>query len=235
MKIIKIIKIISLVILLNITYSSFAKDYVVEMIFFSDTHSRSPVHISTDPINPNLTDAIVLNEDAGALGFFPYPEEAWQLSNEAHTLRTSGRYRVIEHIAWLQPGLPREEAIPVRIHAGINYQDEFQERTFSQSIFSEIDTPIDHPVNELDGTIKIVLGRYLHVYTDLAYRKPFSVSSSALDNPLGKERILADFAVKSHRKMRSKTLHYIDHPLLGILVEIRPVETENETEAEIES
>ena len=125
----------------------------------------------------------------------------------------------------MQPGLAREEAIPIRIHAGKNYRNEFKERSFAQADFSDRKLPKNHPVNELDGTVKVVLGRYLHVYTDLAYRRPFSLSSVSEDNALGRDRVLADFAIKTHRKMRSKTLHYLDHPLLGILVEIRPADS----------
>ena len=32
------------------------------------------------------------------------------------------------------------------------------------------------------------------------------------------------YTLQSHRRMRSKELHYIDHPLVGILIQINPVE-----------
>ena len=32
------------------------------------------------------------------------------------------------------------------------------------------------------------------------------------------------YPMQSHRRMRSKELHYIDHPLVGILIQINPVE-----------
>ena len=35
--------------------------------------------------------------------------------------------------------------------------------------------------------------------------------------------------INSHRRMRSKELHYIDHPLVGILIQINPVEKTKET------
>ena len=220
-----ILRIIILTMLICIAQTSHAKDYIVEMIFFVDTHGGNSVHISTDPVIPDLSGAIILNDKAVSQGFIPYPREALFLENQANALSKSGRYKVIKHLAWLQPGLAREEAIPVRIHAGKNYSDEFQERSFAQTTFSDQTENIKHPVNELDGTIKVVLGRYLHVYTDLAYRKPYDVNRTSLNNALGKERVLADFAIKSHRKMRSKTLHYIDHPVLGILVEIRAADS----------
>lgn len=200
--------------------TAFAKDYIIEMIFFVDTQgaATNSTHISTQPVIPDLQGAIFLNKSALSHGFVRFPREALTLRNYVAALNKSGRYRVLKHIAWLQPGLATEEAIPVRIHAGHNYRDEFKERSFAQADFGDRISPQNHPVNELDGTIKIVLGRYLHVHTDLAYRKPYTVSADAL----GRDRVLADFAIKTHRKMRSKELHYIDHPLLGILVEIRP-------------
>jgi len=146
------------------------------------------------------------------------------LTNKAVALNKSGRYKVLQHISWLQPGLAKEDAVPILIHAGKDYKNEFKERTYENFNYSDQNSVINQPVNEVDGTIKVVLGRYLHVYTDLAYRRPFNISVDSEDNPLGREHILADFAIKSHRKMRSKELHYIDHPLLGILVEIRPAE-----------
>ena len=65
-------------------------------------------------------------------------------------------------------------------------------------------------VYPLDGTITVALGRYLHVYTDLALTR----QSPALQS----------FVMQSHRRMRSRRLHYIDHPHLGILVIITPFE-----------
>lgn len=226
MSIVKFIKALFLAILICISTSSLAKDYIVEMILFSNTQplSENAIHIPTQPVYPNLQGAIPLNDDANSKGFILLPQEVMTLTNKAAALNKSGRYKVLQHISWLQPGLAKEDAIPVLIHAGKDYQNEFKERTYEQFDYSDQDT-IDHqPVNEIDGTVKIVLGRYLHVYTDLAYRRPFNISVDSEDNPLGREHILADFAIKSHRKMRSKELHYIDHPLLGILVEIRPVE-----------
>ena len=221
------IKTSALVLILCLCPPVFSKDYIVEMIFFADVSGTSSgsLHISTQPIVPNMQGSLALNENAVTHGFVRYPSDALRLTNKAAALNRTGRYKVLKHIAWLQPGLAREEAIAVRIHAGKNYRDEFKERSYAQADFSDRNLPKNHPVNELDGTVKVVLGRYLHVYTDLAYRRPFSINATSGNNALGRDTILADFAIKTHRKMRSKTLHYIDHPLLGILVEIRPADS----------
>ena len=213
-------KIFLIFIIYTSSQAAFSKDYIVEMIFFANTSgSGESVHISNQTVIPDLGGAITLN-DSNANGFIPLDADTFQLGNKVNALNKSGKYRVLKHISWLQPGLAKEDAIAVRIHAGKNYKDEFRERSFAQASFSDRQVPINHPVNELDGTVKIVLGRFLHLYTDLVYRKVFAISSG---DALGRNHVLADFPVKSHRKMRSKTLHYIDHPYLGILIEIRPV------------
>jgi len=198
-----------ILILLFFSQAAISKDYIVEMIFFANTKTGADsVHISNQAVVPDLGGSISLNQGAQSNGFVPLTSDTFSLSGKADALNKSGKYRVLKHMAWLQPGLAREDAIAVRVHAGKNYKDEFNERAFT-----------NQPVNELDGTVKVVLGRFLHVYTDLAYRKTFNVSSS---DALGRSRVLADFPIKTHRKMRSSTLHYIDHPYLGILIEIRP-------------
>ncbi|MEM7292150.1 MAG: CsiV family protein [Pseudomonadota bacterium] len=74
-----------------------------------------------------------------------------------------------------------------------------------------------HP---LDGTITVALGRYLHVYTNLALtRSRKGASGTALQS----------YIAKGHRRMRSRTLHYIDHPEIGVLVTITPYETDAES------
>jgi len=215
------IKAFVFLILLSSSQIGYTKDYIVEMIFFANTRANS-VHVSSNPSTPNYQNAIPLNDSAQSYGFIPLPSETYTLTNKVAALNSSGQYKVLKHVAWLQPGLAREDALPVIIHAGKNYRNEFQERTFVSGDFNDQNLAKSQHVNELDGTIKVVLGRYLHVYTDLVYRRPFSLSSDPASNPLGRDRLLADFPVKTHRKMRSKELHYIDHPLLGILVEIRP-------------
>ena len=206
-------------ILLSFSQSVFSQDYTVEMIFFASTNSSSEsVHITNKAIIPDLGGAISLN-GGGSNGFVPLTADTYALTAKANALNNSGKYKVLKHVSWLQPGLAKEDSIAVQIHAGKNFTSEFKERAYSSSDFSDRTTTTSHTVNELNGTVKIVLGRFLHLYTDLVYRKTFNIGSS---DALGRNQVLADFPVKTHRKMRSKTLHYIDHPYLGILIEIRP-------------
>jgi len=195
--------------LLCISQAALSKDYIVEMIFFANTKSGADsVHISNQVITPDLGRSISLRQGEQSNGFIALSSDTFSLTGKADALNKSGKYKVLKHMSWLQPGLAREDAIAVQVHAGKNYKGQFTERSFT-----------NQPTNELNGTVKIVLGRFLHLYTDLVYRKIFNLSAS---DALGRSTVLADFPIKTHRKMRSKTLHYIDHPYLGILIEIRP-------------
>lgn len=80
---------------------------------------------------------------------------------------------------------------------------------------------------ELEGKITIALSRYLHVYTDLVLRKPRRDINSQLkvadSDPsryenLADTRILDNHQLKEHRRMRSKTLHYLDSPEFSMLI-----------------
>lgn len=152
-------------------------------------------------------------------------KSANQLRQSAAKLRASSRYEVISHFAWRQPGLKSRSVKPVRIQKGqvfnlYNGNGSAPELTY-----------------EVDGTIKVVLGRFLHVYTDLLYTHPVVQTVAArtktgsidgtpdiiqYENTLATNdtsgATLYGFNVKEHRKMRSKELHHLDHPMLGILV-----------------
>lgn len=211
-----------------------AKDYIVEMIFFANVPGPEQplVQAGEPPAPPDLQDAILLDDSALLHDFLPLPQEARKLARQAFVLAASGKYRILEHAVWLQPGLAKKQAIPVRIQAGLDYSDESGAPAPLYLATEEEDMQAEHAVHELDGTVKVVLGRYLHVFTDLVYRRPLDkdtdTESAASDLP-GHDRVLADFPLKVHRKMRSKELHYIDHPLFGILMEIRPAESGDET------
>ena len=213
--------------LLSACQPSLAKDYIVEMVFFANVPDpdQSLVLAPEPSILPDLQDAILLDDSALLHDFLPLPQEVLKLADQASALTESGKFRVLEHVIWLQPGLTKRHSIAVRIQAGLDYSSEFGEHEPVELIPEDQDLQQKHPINELDGTVRVVLGRYLHVFTDLVYRRPVDRNTnteSVISDKPGHDRVLVDFPLKIHRKMRSKELHYIDHPLFGILVEIRP-------------
>ena len=157
------------------------------------------------------------------------PREAYILDKVADRLARSGRYRILKHIAWRQPVVDKHQAQAIQIYAGRDFSQLFPERTYRQVEFGDtiapLDThqPIPNAVRELAGTVRVVITRYLHMYTDLVYRLPAG-NPLALEDAWQPQQVLVDYAINVHRRMRSRELHYIDHPLLGILVEATPIE-----------
>jgi hypothetical protein len=69
-----------------------------------------------------------------------------------------------------------------------------------------LQTETTNPV--VEGTAIVSVNRYLHLNLDLL------LSSGGDDS----------YRLQAHRRMRSGELHYIDHPRIGVLVKITPVE-----------
>ena len=99
------------------------------------------------------------------------------------------------------------------------------------------DASLRTPIWEIDGTIKVFLKYinrvpYLHVDGEMFYRQPVPMSYfSSEDDSTGnaaKPRQATSTAYKlvsvplaEQRRVISTQLHYFDHPLFGMLVQIR--------------
>lgn len=103
----------------------------------------------------------------------------------------------------------------------------------------------DAEVLPLDGTVKLVVSRYLHLHADLYFTTevhwrdredagtpPESAhieEAAATEAPThitrGPEgRALLSYGFQQQRRMRSGELHYLDHPVIGLLVKVTPHE-----------
>ncbi|ODS24639.1 hypothetical protein AB835_02610 [Candidatus Endobugula sertula] len=170
-----------------------------------------------------------------------YPEKYRYLSNtlptKAHTLgghnyalRKSGQYKVLFHKAWNQQMWGKKKSPAIIIRGGERYGIH----------------------RELEGSIKIHIGRYLHVSTDLwlnsftidtqdtstnndnpavPFQLPLLPSKSPNQNTAGINEFFTENPQPHHtvvfrekRRMRSKETHYIDHPLMGVLVRMLPID-----------
>jgi len=107
----------------------------------------------------------------------------------------------------------------------------------------------DVRVYPLDGSIELVVSRYLHVYTDLYFTRPVDwlqdngqaadsgnaggAPAATRENVAGgatAPRVAHDqdgntvltYPFVQQRRMRSGELHYLDHPVLGMLIKVTP-------------
>lgn len=117
-------------------------------------------------------------------------------------------------------------------------------------------------VHPLDGTVRVAVSRYLHVTTDLHLTAPVEWTSlpgqpsqaedtadtngeqADLDpaptgeilqqqQPVGPDgQTLLSYPFEQSRRMRSSELHYLDHPILGLLIRVERAPQEEEADSE---
>lgn len=163
--------------------------------------------------------------------FKPIKASTYQLQEEAKSLTEHDDYRIIYHRSWRQPGMKKENAVSVILDKDIptlpySSTPTTNQDSFINSDLIEYDKIINQRLpktNNLKGLIKINLSRYLHIKTDIQYtqhiiiKEPDEIDASFVEI---KPQV---FQLKQTRKMRSKELHYLDNPKLGLLVYITPV------------
>ena len=122
------------------------------------------------------------------------------LSNEAARLKRQG-YRVLFHEAWQQKAYPNKNSHSVLVEGSHQYG------------------------SNLLGTIRLYKTRFAHVNVDLQLdrRIPGKIYDEFLQHQqlnVGEKPTHWRFNLQESRKIRPGELHYIDHPLYGVLVEI---------------
>jgi len=202
-------------------------EYDVEIIIFEDPQARyinseywheNPDLIS--PLSPTESETAESNKNEIKRSNFRTIKPVI-LSQEYRRINNSSEFNVLFYGAWRQAGLDENKAFKIKI--------EDLENTHKAK--SE---------NSITGQLKLVLSRYLHIYGDLDYQRPIDLNSfnnESNDNTSGittgttsteeNQGVIVktenNYPIIIHRRMRSKELHYIDHPLVGMLIQINPV------------
>ncbi len=220
--------------------------YEIEIVIFSFNQSQSagseiwPDLVTTASIENaiELHNATSLTQvpgpDEKAYYYSKIPAENFRLANQVEKLTASNRYKVIYHSAWIQPGLDKENAEFIHIQSANNngafpvidpigniYNGNSNNPSNPLIIQPSENVAAKTPL--LDGVIKVELGRYLHIYFDLKYQRNIAPQQGVIDSSKNYKDIKF-YPVQTHRRMRSKEIHYIDHPLIGILVLATPFE-----------
>ncbi|WP_419813440.1 CsiV family protein [Bacterioplanoides sp.] len=157
------------------------------------------------------------------------PLEHKLFADKAEKINRRRDMQVIWHQAWVEP-----------------IQDE------KHAIQHPIDVELSGPFTiQLRGTLQLYVSRYLHINSDLTvqhYQLEESPELAALNLPssqsaqtdyreelysqeslsLTEQKIIPirSAHIQQSRRMRSNELHYIDHPMLGMVVKVIPIETE---------
>jgi len=236
--------------------------YDVEVIIFSQTSQQFrdselwPMDIALPEMKnarPLLPAAKVASRSAAAdpVPFTLLDSEAMTLDAEAARIKAAPELELLLHLGWRQPGLSQEQAVSVKVYDGM--LEDGGMRSASDGSMAPAEP------HRMEGTLKLVLSRYLHIYADLLYREPLpeGISPEMMQtSPLAAEpaplQTTADTAERStapdlfdlaadpfssglvpryrvyrmqqSRRMRSNELHYLDHPVLGMIIRATPYE-----------
>jgi hypothetical protein len=227
---------VSLIFISNLTLAANI-GYEVEVIIFEDTSElyknseNWPLPVSIEKTiekidlktEDNKTEQDSLNIDKEV--FFEYIDDKnYRLNQQAKKLLQHANYNIMYHKAWKQPGLNKDSAKAVIINTQdyINTEDD---KNKSQSF--------------IVGEFTLIMSRYLHVFSKLTLHKP--IKDLSKNNTYSEYKniglidtdnteIYTQYPLLFERKMRSKEIHFIDHPMGGMIVLVVPYKIEAEEE-----
>jgi hypothetical protein len=193
------------------TAASDLKEYDVEIIIFEDSHAR---YIKSETWDQYARSAEQLSaaRETNTTNKTDFKSiKPAILRQQYKRINASPEYNVLFYGAWRQPGLDKSKAFAININ---DLKSSHKNKSG----------------NTLTGTFKLVLARYLHIYNHLNYQRKITATTG--NNTSGKQSEVINnnltpnnglYPLNSHLRMRSKELHYIDHPLVGMLIQINPV------------
>lgn len=159
--------------------------------------------------------------------------KSYQLTDKVKKISESRTQRVIFHTAWRQPGLDKKLALPIYFKREVPAPPVVEDQSNSEQAIESDSTAVNSTPSILEGILRVTLARYLHLEAELTLREktpeiensenPFSI----LDNQSEPSKIEKQGVIhlnQKRRRIRSNELHYLDHPVLGILIKIMPYE-----------
>ena len=208
--------------MLAVAADASARWFTVEIVVFDDLQGEGlhAEHWPADPGEPSPEGAFELTsppkaEPGGdAHAFRLVDRSELSMNGVWSSLRRSARYRPLLHAGWRLPGIDRSAARPAYVSA---HPGSSGTRAAGRD---------SGELPAVRGTVKVSLARYLHVEIDLLYHRPGNSVTAAPD------AVPTRFRLVSERRMRSEELHYIDHPLFGVLVLITPLQATPESAPE---
>jgi len=165
--------------------------------------------------------------------------------------------RSLLHMTWQQPMTGKSGSVPIRLFAGKDYSASYhfdgrqivqqamassmQGDNGTTGMMTETSAPLlPSPVWQLDGTLNIYLSHYLYIETALNLRKEgrklmpvaadeASMNSTNIAAPPAKVMTpyLMSIPLEQNRRVKSDEIHYLDHPEMGMVIQIRKMAQPN--------
>lgn len=186
-----------------------AKVYQIEMIIFAYNNAQAgwDEHWPTDLALSFPARTLQFGSDLTA-------NSNYRLNNTMGNIDKQQDMKVLFHKAWKQDLTNRSSSPAIQIQGGQKFYNH----------------------NELEGWVKFSLERYLHIETNLwlskgnsnipridqrsSYGDTVDISESSMLGSVGNQTVI----LRQSRRMKSNEAHYLDHPLMGVLTIITPLD-----------
>ncbi|MFT7422190.1 MAG: hypothetical protein ACI8UC_000250 [Psychromonas sp.] len=218
----------------NISIEKIAEKLSDDIIALDTSSSISMLKVNAmDQPNPVVISA--QQYDHNANNFILLDNSHLQLSAQREKLAAHAAFKPVLHMAWQMPVKSNNEAKPIHLFGGENLA------LGSQSGNKWA----------IDGNFKIYLDRYLFIDTQFIVsqktvqeqiKRPLADVQDS--NSIDSENIVEITSLKrepatfiddqkmvvkealfdQRRRLRSEEIHYLDHPLMGVIVQIRKIE-----------
>ncbi|MBY6188414.1 peptidoglycan binding protein CsiV [Marinobacter hydrocarbonoclasticus] len=172
-----------------------------------------------------------------------------QFSDTLAQLARKPGYSVLLHTGWQMPVYGRRSAQPFALYGGKNFAEQFQSnghlKPLEDDLLSQFDfftgfapqSRQEGPLWQLNGKLKIYLDHFLFIEARLDLREegervwsveaiesdPDALQADAAEVEQ-REPFLLTIPLDQNRRVRSREIHYFDHPKMGLVVQIRRME-----------
>ena len=192
--------------------------YRVDLVIFSDNenlHSGGG-ELPDEPRTTDMNGVFELQQTAELrdTGIYVLQPEQFALTDELRHLSNSRRFEPLMTVSWVQVNPPVDNGPALRLRFGDELRINDVPLYFG-------DQPTDREpetVQELDGTVTLLLSRYLHLDADLSWTQTDEYGQ------------LGSYHLQESRRMRSGELHHLDSPRFGLLAKIGKVSDEQMVE-----
>ena len=187
-----------------------------DMLELADTELRGDTGLKSDGAAVEMPEEIPDEMSEEELEAMPDPEfvlleeDDFQLAEAWGRLERLDAYDPLMHFGWTQIALAQDQAEAIPLYR------------------------FGRPPEDLDGTLMLHLGRYLHLTVALELRKPEPGQPASGVNgfsTIPEEPLPPTFySIQESRIMKNGDLRYFDHPKFGVLARVSRVEEETPPE-----
>lgn len=207
----------SIIITHQSTYASDVDEYKFDIILFENITSKQQyladqsaqefLMLNRPGATTTTESENVFKLDDTLAGF--QIDEPGELDAATKRLTSSKLYNVLFRKTWTQAALADGASIQIQLPEN------------DDALATPKDAHTDNS-DYLTGTLNLIFSRYIHLKTDIYLHHDTDTTENADTSSVYQH----NSHVQLERKMRSNETHYIDHPLLGILVNIQRIKAD---------